>query len=63
VGVAMGVVVMLMAFYTKHTIPEVTFHFGAMKLPLYMLIAYLFLMLVGAMPRSSARISTTSVLD
>jgi hypothetical protein len=49
VGVAMGVVVMLMAFYTKHTIPEVTFQIGAMKLPLYMLIAYLFLMLVGAM--------------
>lgn len=49
VGVAMGVVVMLMAFYTKHTIPEVTFQIGTMKLPLYMLIAYLFLMLVGAM--------------
>lgn len=49
VGVAMGAVVMLMAFYTKHTIPEMTFHIGQMKLPLYMLIAYLFLMLVGAM--------------
>ncbi len=49
VGVAMGAVVMLMAFYTKHTIPEVTFHIGHMKLPLYMLIAYMFLMLVGAM--------------
>ncbi len=49
VGVAMGAVVMLMAFYTKHTIPEVTFHIGEFKLPLYMLIAYLFLMVVGAM--------------
>lgn len=49
VGVAMGAVVMLMAFYTKHTIPEVTFHIGNMKLPLYMMIAYLFLMIVGAM--------------
>ena len=46
---AMGAVVMLMAFYTKHTIPEVTFHIGEFKLPLYMLIAYLFLMVVGAM--------------
>ena len=49
VGVAMGAVVMLMAFYTKHTIPEVTFHIGEFKLPLYMLIACLFLMVVGAM--------------
>ncbi|MGC7407185.1 lysophospholipid transporter LplT, partial [Pandoraea pneumonica] len=49
VGVAMGAVVMLMAFYTKHTIPEITFHIGQMKLPLYMMIAYLFLMIVGAM--------------
>lgn len=48
-GVAMGVTLMLMAFYTKHTIPEVTFDVLGMHMPLYMAIAYVFLMIVGAM--------------
>jgi MFS transporter, LPLT family, lysophospholipid transporter len=45
----MGVVVMLMAFYTKNSMPDITFAFFGMHMPLYMAIAYLFLMLVGGM--------------
>jgi hypothetical protein len=48
-GVAMGATVMLMAFYTKDTMPQVTLHAMGMNMPLYMAIAYVFLMLVGAM--------------
>ena len=48
-GVAMGVVVMLMAFYTKNSLPEISLDVLGMHMPLYMAIAYLFLMLVGGM--------------
>jgi hypothetical protein len=45
----MGATVMLMAFYTKATIPAVTLDVLGMHMPLYMGIAYVFLMIVGAM--------------
>ena len=48
-GVAMGATVMLMAFYTKDTMPAVTLDVLGMHMPLYMAIAYVFLMIVGAM--------------
>ena len=48
-GVAMGATVMAMAFYTKDTIPNVTLDVLGMHMPLYMGIAYVFLMIVGAM--------------
>lgn len=48
-GVAMGATVMLMAFYTKDAMPHVTLDVLGMHMPLYMAIAYVFLMLVGAM--------------
>jgi hypothetical protein len=48
-GVAMGVTVMIMAFYTKDTIPDVTLDLFGLHMPLYMAIAYVFLMIVGAM--------------
>ncbi len=48
-GVAMGVVVMLMAFYTKNSLPDISLDVLGMHMPLYMAIAYVFLMLVGGM--------------
>lgn len=48
-GVAMGATVILMAFYTKDTMPAVTLDVLGMAMPLYMAIAYVFLMIVGAM--------------
>jgi len=48
-GVAMGAVVMLMAFYTKEAVPAVTLSLMGMHMPLHMLIAYVFLMVVGGM--------------
>lgn len=48
-GVAMGATVMLMAFYTKDAMPHVTVDIAGLHMPLYMAIAYIFLMLVGAM--------------
>lgn len=47
-GVAMGVLVTLMAFYSRGLMPDIRFQLGAYTLHLYMLIAYIFLMLVGA---------------
>lgn len=47
-GVAMGVLVTLMAFYSRGLMPDIHFQLGAYTLHLYMLIAYIFLMLVGA---------------
>ncbi|TAL93467.1 MAG: lysophospholipid transporter LplT [Paraburkholderia sp.] len=50
VGVMMGVAVMLMAFYTKSIFPpHWGIYFGRMHVPGYLLIAYLFLMIVGAL--------------
>lgn len=48
-GVAMGAVVMLMAFYTRDAMPDITLDIFGMAMPLYMAIAYLFLMIVGGM--------------
>jgi hypothetical protein len=48
-GVAMGATVMLMAFYTKDAMPHITVDMLGLHMPLYMAIAYVFLMLVGAM--------------
>jgi len=48
-GVAMGATVMIMAFYTKDAMPHVMVTLLGLHMPLHMLIAYLFLMVVGAM--------------
>lgn len=48
-GMAMGGVVMLMAFFTKTTFPDYTLHLGAVVAPLYLVIAYFFLMIVGGL--------------
>ena len=48
-GVAMGATVMLMAFYTKDAMPQITLDVLGLHMPLYMAIAYVFLMVVGAM--------------
>lgn len=48
-GVVMGLVVMLMAFYTRDTLPHVVFQIGNMQMSLAMLTAYLFLMLLGGL--------------
>ena len=50
VGVLMGIAVMLMAFYTRHLIPaNWGLYFGRIHIPGYLIIAYLFLMVVGAL--------------
>ncbi|AET88876.1 MULTISPECIES: lysophospholipid transporter LplT [Caballeronia] len=50
VGIIMGVAVMLMAFYTRHLFPaHWGIYFGKMHFPGYLLIAYVFLMVVGAL--------------
>jgi MFS transporter, LPLT family, lysophospholipid transporter len=50
VGITMGIAVMLMAFYTRDLVPaNWGFYFGHMRVPGYLVIAYLFLMLVGAL--------------
>lgn len=48
-GVAMGALVMMMAFYTRDAMPDVTLNLAGLQMPLFMAIAYLFLMLVGGM--------------
>ena len=50
VGIIMGVAVMLMAFYTRHLFPpHWGLHIGHMRIPGYLVLAYLFLMVVGAL--------------
>lgn len=50
VGIIMGIAVMLMAFYTKHLFPSHWgFYFGKMHVPGYLIFAYIFLMVVGAL--------------
>jgi MFS family permease len=50
VGIIMGIAVMLMAFYTRHLFPaHWGFYFGKMHVPGYLLIAYIFLMIVGGL--------------
>ncbi|GLU31665.1 lysophospholipid transporter LplT [Trinickia caryophylli] len=50
VGIIMGIGVMMMAFYTRHLVPaNWGFYFGHLHVPGYLIIAYLFLMVVGAL--------------
>ncbi|KND61389.1 putative transmembrane protein [Candidatus Burkholderia verschuerenii] len=50
VGIVMGIAVMIMAFYTRHLFPaHWGIYFGKMHFPGYLLIAYLFLMVVGGL--------------
>jgi LPLT family lysophospholipid transporter-like MFS transporter len=50
VGVLMGAAVMLMAFYTRDLLPENwILSVGSWHVPVYLLLAYLFLMIVGAL--------------
>ncbi|MFC0403269.1 lysophospholipid transporter LplT [Paraburkholderia rhizosphaerae] len=50
VGIIMGIAVMLMAFYTKHLFPpHWGFYFGRMHVSGYLIFAYVFLMVVGAL--------------
>ncbi|MGF6599617.1 LPLT family lysophospholipid transporter-like MFS transporter [Paraburkholderia sp. GAS448] len=50
VGIIMGIAVMLMAFYTKDLFPSHWgLYFGRMHVSGYLLIAYLFLMIVGGL--------------
>ncbi|CAN0621813.1 Lysophospholipid transporter LplT [Burkholderia multivorans] len=50
VGIMMGIAVMLMAFYTRDLFPsDWVIHVGHLRVPIYLLIAYLFLMVVGAL--------------
>ena len=48
-GVIMGAVVMVMAIYRKDLIPNIEIDLGLFHAPLYLLIAYLFLMVIGWM--------------
>ncbi|WP_027814848.1 lysophospholipid transporter LplT [Paraburkholderia bannensis] len=50
VGIMMGVAVMIMAFYTRNLFPaHWGLHIGHLRVPGYLLLAYLFLMVVGAL--------------
>ncbi|BBA42572.1 MULTISPECIES: lysophospholipid transporter LplT [Burkholderia] len=50
VGIIMGIAVMLMAFYTRDLFPSNwAVHFGHLRMPVYLIIAYIFLMCVGAL--------------
>ncbi|WP_175717965.1 lysophospholipid transporter LplT [Burkholderia anthina] len=50
VGIIMGIAVMLMAFYTRHLFPSHwALHLGHLRLPVYLIVAYLFLIAVGAL--------------
>ncbi|MCS6764794.1 MAG: lysophospholipid transporter LplT [Candidatus Protistobacter heckmanni] len=48
-GVAIGILVMAIAFFDRSYVPDVVFTIGRMHVPLYMIIVYAFLMLVGSM--------------
>ncbi|SDB97401.1 lysophospholipid transporter LplT [Paraburkholderia lycopersici] len=50
VGIIMGLAVMLMAFYTRHLFPpHWGLHIGHLRIPGYLVFAYLFLMVVGGL--------------
>ncbi|MCA8094601.1 lysophospholipid transporter LplT [Burkholderia anthina] len=50
VGIIMGIAVMLMAFYTRNLFPSHwALHLGHLRLPVYLMVAYLFLIAVGAL--------------
>ena len=48
-GVLMGGLVMIMAIFRKDLIPDVSLDLGIISMPLYLFIAYLFLMTIGWM--------------
>ncbi|MFP3562752.1 lysophospholipid transporter LplT [Paraburkholderia sp. SIMBA_030] len=50
VGIMMGIAVMLMAFYTRDLFPaHWGLYFGRMHVPGYLIVAYIFLMIVGGL--------------
>ncbi|RKE35401.1 MFS transporter [Paraburkholderia sp. BL23I1N1] len=50
VGIIMGIAVMLMAFYTRNLFPtHWGLYFGRMHVPGYLIVAYIFLMIVGGL--------------
>lgn len=49
VGLGMGVLCMIVALYTRSTIPDLQFAVGRMHVPLYLLLAGLFMVLIGVM--------------
>lgn len=50
VGIMMGIAVMLMAFYTRDLFPSHwALHIGHLRLPVYLIVAYVFLIGVGAL--------------
>ncbi|CAH2791776.1 MAG: Putative transmembrane protein [uncultured Paraburkholderia sp.] len=50
VGIMMGIAVMLMAFYTRDLFPaHWGLHMGRMSVPGYLIVAYIFLMVVGGL--------------
>ena len=50
VGIMMGIAVMLMAFYTRNLFPaHWGLYFGRVHLPGYLIVAYIFLMIVGGL--------------
>lgn len=48
-GVVMGALVMVLAIFRKDLIPDISINLGIISLPLYLLIAYLFLITIGWM--------------
>ncbi|ACR28409.1 lysophospholipid transporter LplT [Burkholderia glumae] len=50
VGIMMGIAVMLMAFYTRDLLPaKWVLHVWHVRIPFYLVVAYVFLMIVGAL--------------
>ncbi|WDD93754.1 lysophospholipid transporter LplT [Burkholderia sp. FERM BP-3421] len=50
VGIMMGVAVMMMAFYTRDLFPaNWVVHLGHLRVPVHLIVAYVFLMVVGAL--------------
>jgi MFS family permease len=48
-GVVMGALVMVLAIFRKDLMPDISINLGIISLPLYLLIAYLFLITIGWM--------------
>ena len=49
VGLGMGVVCMVVALYTRSMVPELQFSVGRLQVPLYLLLAGVFMVAIGAM--------------
>jgi MFS family permease len=49
VGLGMGVVCMVVALYTRSAVPDLQFAVGSMQVPLYLLLAGVFMVMIGAM--------------